>query len=271
MRRLLRPAYLVAGLLCAASGCRTADDHPPEYDRLNATEGGQVVVMALKNQGYPRWARSGALLYKIRTRTGPASDSTVTVENHTCDLSKHRIRATGSEGALQIRRIYAGGEYREFGDRDEVQDPAVLVRGRRRLIQDYFFSTLPFYAGRLPSEMERLEDETLGRISYHVVDVRFKRKAHLPPDPWYRLYFRSTTKRLEKVFFQAQGGDLRGQYIWCEYDNYADIEGALLPLHRRYYKAADEKGTPTGVPFLEQWLFEVSLESQADESLFSSN
>ena len=261
--------FLLAGLLGMFPGCRTADFNAPEYDRMNASDGGAVIVTTLKRQGYPKWARSGALTCKVRTRSGPAQASITTEEILKCDLVNHRLLARGNEGDQQIRRVYAGAAYREVRDQVVEQDPAILVEGRRRLVLDYFFTALPFFAARVPCETVLLEEETIGRIPYHVVEIRFDPDGYLPPDPWYRLYIRSTTQRLEKVFFQAGGGARKGQYIWCEFDNYAGIDKAFMPLHRRFYFAQDEAGAKNGAPFMEQWIFDVTLESQADDALFS--
>jgi hypothetical protein len=42
-----------------------------------------------------------------------------------------------------------------------------------------------------------------------------------------------------------------------------------MPLHRSFYFAEDEAGARSGAPFMEQWIFDVTLESQADDALFS--
>ncbi len=265
----VRVSLLAACMITAAAGCRSTFN-PPEYDRLRASEAGEVVLDSLEAQGYERWSGEEGLVFNLRTRKGPPSDLVITRDAYSLDLNGKRIHAQWNEGAKLIRGIYAGGEYEEVWDGRGQLDLAVLLSGRWKLTRDYFFTALPFLLGRSPSEMKILKDVAEGKVRYHVVEVRFERDGYLPPDPWYRLYYRGTTRRLEKVFFQAGGGDLREKYIWCEFDNFGDVDGALIPLHRKFTLAEDEHGARTGGPCLEQWLFEVQFES-LDEDLFTLN
>ena len=91
----------------------------------------------------------------------------------------------------------------------------------------------------------------------------------LPQDESYRFYFTQSTQRLEKVFFFSQGFDPQGRYIWCDLDNFQRTDGILIPLHRRFTYAVDERGERLTRPFLEQWVNEVRFGSSVDSELFT--
>lgn len=263
LRRAVFPLVLL--LSAPFTGCR-GPFAPPEYTRLGATEAGRIVREALRSQGYRGWRRAAGLAFTLRSRTGDAGRRVTTQEEVRLDTRTPRVVVRGNEGGAETVRLLDGSGYRAWKGNRPVRDPEVLVEGRLRTARDAFLTLLPFALGRRPAELERRPEAELGDGRYNVVSVRFEAKGAFPPDTAYTLCFRATTHRLEKVFFRAGSGARKGALIRCDLDNYADVEGTLIPIHRRFWKVDAMDAPRKGVPFLEEWLEEVRFENAPEDA-----
>jgi hypothetical protein len=277
--------FLCALLVLLMPGCRSTADYPPAYSALESSPAGQVVLAGLKRHGYPEWSGEGALLFKLRTRERAGPSQSISEEVYSCDTKHHRIHSKGHRGAASVQKTFCEGRYLETEKGREEREPKSLLKGRRRLLDDYFFTILPFFvADQPPARMESLGQEKIKLatygvvepldkdeikpVKYDVIEVVWEEVGPLPAEKRYRLYYTHSTHRLEKVFYQSQAVDREGMYVWMDCDNFALIDGMLLPLHRTFTLARDEKGQKTGLPFREQWIHEARFESGVDEELF---
>ena len=73
------------------------------------------------------------------------------------------------------------------------------------------------------------------------------------------------------MFFQGREGDLKGQYIWCEFENFQVVDGFFFPHYREFSLAEDRKGRKwSGLgPFKKQWILEAELSSSLEEGTFA--
>ena len=253
------PALLM--VICA---CSSIPDEPAEYATLRADPAGVVLVETLRQQGYPAWIDEGALSFVLRTRVRDASGMVNTMEDAVLDFAKDRIRVDGSRDGTVLMRRFDGTVYVETRDGVALEDAGALAAGRKALLRDHFFTILPFALTRLPCVMELLEPDTYKGVKHQVVRVYLQGQNPLFPAASIDCHFTGGTRRLERIFFQEPGGD----YLWVEYDNFTRVDGVLVPLHRKFTRALDEKGRKKGPAHLEQWLKDVEFHGAADEKLF---
>jgi hypothetical protein len=264
------PGRFILVLLLLASACRSQGFAPAEDAMPDATPAEKVIQGGLKRHGYSEWRSEETLVFKLRTREiGPEGQRT-TESVYSCDIQGHRIHAQGSKGGADLHRRFQAGQYYETLNGQEERSPKALLKGRQRIIDDYFFTVLPFFvAAQPPREMEALSREKIAGVNYDVIEVQWEEQGPFPPKGTYRLYYTHSTQRLEKVFFQTHAVEREGEYIWFECDNFALMDGVLLPLHRTFTQAAGDQGMRSGRPFLEQWIYDVRIGATVDEALFS--
>ena len=242
-------------------GCSSMDYSDARFDRFRDSEAGEVVLDSLMKQGYLDWAGERGITFNLRSMTIEGSSRLVTVEKVSCDIENDGIRSQGNEGAVMVVKTYKDGEYRELHDGEALKDPRRLANGRRLLLLDYFSLAVPFLVADRSLSLESKDSETIGGVLYKVIEVRFQPSGHFPPDEVYRLYYSYSTKRLEKVFFTAGGGEYKGLGIWCEVDNFAATDHVFLPVHRTFTVVPEGSAEKASQPFLEQWVYEVSFGS----------
>jgi len=260
---------LGAAIVVLVMGCSSTEFHPPEYVRLESSPAGRILLGGYKRHGFPDWIDQQALVFNLRTRESGEGEVSTRVEQYALDLENQRFCSKGNRGAVSVRRIYSDSVFDELLDGQKNKDPKALLKGRHRLLSDYYFTVLPFLPARYPNaEIEESAIETINGVKYSVVEVNWGVKGPMPPEKVCRLYYTLSTHRLEKIFFQTDALGLEGKYVWCECDNFARFDGVLLALHREYTLARDQNGEKIGPPFREQWIYEVSFEGSVDETLF---
>ncbi|MHC4943262.1 MAG: hypothetical protein ACYTG7_09620 [Planctomycetota bacterium] len=250
------------------AACTVDHYSDPRFDRFKDTPASLIVFQSLKRQGYHEWLGEQGLTMNLRTREDEGGALVTQVDTVAFDLENLRLHARGNQGGVFIDRAYKDGRYWEKWDSELLQDETVLLENRRQLLYDYFFTALPFYLGDNRIPMEEAEPTTIANVRYDVIEIRFGDGAAFPPDPWYRLYFTHSTQRLAKVFFKATEGAQKDKYVWCELDNFGNIGGAFIPLHRIYTLASDENGAKLPGKLREQWLYKLEF-GTVGEDLFT--
>jgi len=184
------------------------------------------------------------------------------MENYKLDLRMSRLHVDSSP---TLKKFYSGGAYYEVQSDKIKSDFKPESKKRRKILNDYLFTALPFIAAERDLEMKLLDNEKINGVNYFVLEMKFKEKDPMIHDTEYLLYIACSIHRLEKVFYKAG----KGTYIWCEYDNFSRVDGMLLSMHRKFTYASDSDGNKKGGPFLEEWLKDATLEGSINDDLFS--
>ncbi|MFH1998373.1 MAG: hypothetical protein ABIK28_01770 [Planctomycetota bacterium] len=264
-----RFCMLLLGMLWASlsAGCAMDVYNRPEFVRFKKDSAGEIVLRSLIYQGYIDWQGETGMACSLRSVETRNDTSITKIDQLSFDMENNQIHGRTHRGAAIVNHAYTGGRYWERVDQEPIKAIKQLGAGCRALVDDYLFTMLPFLVGRYAIAFELEKPEVIDRVRYNVVVARFPTDGLVPPDAWYKLFYTHTTNRLEKVFFMADSGQYTGRYIWCEFDNYADLDGVLIPLHRVFTLAKDKSGVKESRPFLQQWVYDLEFGS-VDSLLF---
>lgn len=240
-------------------GCAVPEYDRPEFDRFKKDEAGEVVLRSLIYQGFSDWQGEEGMVCSIRSKQKVDKTEVISVKHFSMDFERDEVLCKSNRGAAMVEQIYKRDGFFESVDNEPQKNRKLLNEGKREVIDSYLFTVLPFLVGRYATSLEIAPSEEIDRVYYDVVIARFDGQGHMPPDAWYKLYYTHSTNRLEKVLFLADSGKYTGRYIWCDFANYAEFDGIIIPLYRTFTLAKDKSGQTLTPPFLYQWIYEVEL------------
>jgi len=265
------PSLLTIVVLAASTACGGGTANGSDADRLaaeartrlEASEGGQVVLRAIEAAGgLEAWYAKPTSAYTWEYSNVPANlqfKSRLVADNATRRIY-HTLLTVGDYGAAEpVDARFA------WDGHDAWIWPAEIEKVNPRFwaATGFYFSSIPFVLADPGLVYESMPPEDLDGKTYDMVKVGYEPGIGDASDH-YTLYVDQDTDRLRAIRYTVTfgGRPARGESLFY-YDDYTTVEGLTVPTHFMGYRFADgQKGDFRN----EAWVTDISFSEPFDES-----